>query len=347
MNYSHHSAGTTGFHSDCEICASQAFSRRDMLRRAAGGFGAVALSGLLSQLASQTAVAGAVTSPGINPLAARPPMFPAKAKSVIFLYMTGGVSHVDTFDPKPKLFADARQDDHGRQLAGQARPVQALPEDSPVGISSRAANAASRSAICFRTSATSSTICASSARWSRTTPTTTKPRSACTPARSRSPGPASAPGSAMGWEPRTATCRRSSSSAPSSPYAGTQTWGADFLPGCHQGTHVVPGPDADRQRSAAASPPTSCSDWSWTCWRRANRRHLPSTAGRRRSGSPHPLVRDRLRHAARGARSLRPGAARPTPRSRSMACSAARTPASAGNAWSLAGWSSTASGSSS
>ncbi len=77
-----------------------------MLRRAAGGFGAVALSGLLSQLASQTALAGAATSPGINPLAAKPPMFPAKAKSVIFLYMTGGVSHVDTFDYKPKLFAD-------------------------------------------------------------------------------------------------------------------------------------------------------------------------------------------------------------------------------------------------
>src|ERR1019366_8978438 len=41
-----------------------------------------------------------------DPLAPKAPMFPAKAKRVIFLYMSGGVSHVDTFDPKPKLTAD-------------------------------------------------------------------------------------------------------------------------------------------------------------------------------------------------------------------------------------------------
>ena len=157
MNYSHHSAGTTGFHSDCEICASQAFSRRDMLRRAAGGFGAVALSGLLSQLASQTAVAGAVTSPGINPLAARPPMFPAKAKSVIFLYMTGGVSHVDTFDYKPKLFADVGKTitvDNWQGKIGHFKRDRKRPN----GNFNRAAAAAPRSATCFPTSARWPTI---------------------------------------------------------------------------------------------------------------------------------------------------------------------------------------------
>ena len=45
-----------------------------------------------------------------NPLAPRPPHFPAKAKRVIFLYMSGGVSHVDSFDPKPKLISD-----HGKK----------------------------------------------------------------------------------------------------------------------------------------------------------------------------------------------------------------------------------------
>src|SRR5271154_6896885 len=39
-----------------------------------------------------------------NPLAPKPPHFPAKAKSVIFLFMYGGPSHVDTFDYKPKLY---------------------------------------------------------------------------------------------------------------------------------------------------------------------------------------------------------------------------------------------------
>ena len=48
---------------------------------------------------------------GVDPLAPRPPHFPAKAKRVIFLFMTGGVSHVDTFDPKPKLYAD-----HGKTV---------------------------------------------------------------------------------------------------------------------------------------------------------------------------------------------------------------------------------------
>lgn len=65
-------------------------SRRDMLLRTGGGFGAVALAGLLRGAAN-------------NPLAPRAPMIPARAKSVICLFMHGGVSHVDTFDPKPEL----------------------------------------------------------------------------------------------------------------------------------------------------------------------------------------------------------------------------------------------------
>src|SRR4026208_767277 len=45
-----------------------------------------------------------------DPLAPRAPHFPAKAKRVIFLFMTGGVSHGDTFDPKPKLTTDVGQE---------------------------------------------------------------------------------------------------------------------------------------------------------------------------------------------------------------------------------------------
>ena len=58
-------------------------------------------------------VAGSALMPGLlkamaadDPLAPKPSHFPARAKNVIFLFMTGGVSHVDTFDPKPKLKAD-------------------------------------------------------------------------------------------------------------------------------------------------------------------------------------------------------------------------------------------------
>ena len=82
-------------------------SRRQFLRRVGGGFGMVALAGLLQseKLLAQDAPA--------NPLAPRPGHFPAKAKSVIWLFMNGGPSHVDTWDYKPEL---ARRD--GLALAG-------------------------------------------------------------------------------------------------------------------------------------------------------------------------------------------------------------------------------------
>src|ERR1035438_34541 len=73
-------------------------SRREFLARAGGGFGLLALTALLQQ---EGLLAQAVDSE--NPLAAKPPMFPAKAKSVIYLFMHGGPSHIDTFDPKPAL----------------------------------------------------------------------------------------------------------------------------------------------------------------------------------------------------------------------------------------------------
>src|SRR6476661_4906395 len=70
-------------------------TRRDILARAGHGFGAIALGSLLRD----TALAKA----RVNPLAAKPPNFAPKAKSVIFLFMVGGPSHIDTFDPKPAL----------------------------------------------------------------------------------------------------------------------------------------------------------------------------------------------------------------------------------------------------
>jgi hypothetical protein len=70
-------------------------TRRDVLVRAAHGFGSVALASLLTPPAS--------AATRVNPLAAKPPHLPGKAKSVIFLFMVGGPSQVDTFDPKPAL----------------------------------------------------------------------------------------------------------------------------------------------------------------------------------------------------------------------------------------------------
>jgi hypothetical protein len=74
-------------------------SRREMLVRTANGFGAAALAALLAE--DGKAQAPGSTKP--DPFAPKKPHFPAKAKSVIVLFMDGGPSQVDTFDPKPLL----------------------------------------------------------------------------------------------------------------------------------------------------------------------------------------------------------------------------------------------------
>jgi hypothetical protein len=71
----------------------QLLSRRQMLGRFANGFGMLGLASLFAQECHAAA----------SPLEVRAPMFPARAKRVIFLFMSGGPSHVDLFDPKPKL----------------------------------------------------------------------------------------------------------------------------------------------------------------------------------------------------------------------------------------------------
>ncbi len=83
------------------MSAAQPFhslSRRAMLQRSAGGFGYLALQALLAQEQARAVVS--------NPLAAKQPPFPARAKRIVFLFMKGGPSHVDTFDPKPLLQRD-------------------------------------------------------------------------------------------------------------------------------------------------------------------------------------------------------------------------------------------------
>src|SRR5437763_2378083 len=80
-------------------------NRREMLRQCAGGFGAVALAALLADRA--------YGADGLSPPAAvggdRPPPYRPKVRSAIFLFMEGGPSQVDTFDPKPRLHREDGQ----------------------------------------------------------------------------------------------------------------------------------------------------------------------------------------------------------------------------------------------
>ena len=80
-------------------------TRREFLWEAGAGFTGIALTGLLDQAGFfNKAAAAELGHRFANPLAPKPPPLPAKAKSVIYLFMYGGPSHVDTFDYKPKLY---------------------------------------------------------------------------------------------------------------------------------------------------------------------------------------------------------------------------------------------------
>ena len=83
-------------------------SRRDLLRRSGMGFGSLALTQLLG---GSDPLNSARAAESLNPLSPKIAHFPAKAKHVIHLFMNGGPSHVDTFDPKPEL---TRR--HGQEL---------------------------------------------------------------------------------------------------------------------------------------------------------------------------------------------------------------------------------------
>jgi len=83
-------------------------NRREFLTNCFCGFGSLAFASMMAQESARAAT--------LNPLAPKPPMEPdhAKAKSVIFLFMAGGPSHLETWDPKPLL----------NKLDGQKRPAE-------------------------------------------------------------------------------------------------------------------------------------------------------------------------------------------------------------------------------
>jgi hypothetical protein len=208
-------------------------SRRELLQRAAGGFGAIALSAMLADSARPNVPA--------DPLAPRPPHFPPRAKRVIFLFMTGGVSHVDTFDHKPKLLADGGKTitvDNWQGKLGEfkrfLRPPQwAFQPGGRCGtqISDLFPNVrALADDLCVIRSMTSDHTNHYEATLGMQTGSFTFAR------------PSVGAWVSYGLGTENKNLPSFMVLAPAPPYAGAQTWGADFLPGCHQGTHVLPGP---------------------------------------------------------------------------------------------------------
>ncbi|MCA9267788.1 MAG: DUF1501 domain-containing protein [Planctomycetales bacterium] len=244
-------------------------TRREMLKAAAGGFGAVALHAMLADEAR----AGERPA-SADPLAPKQPHHAPKAKRVIFLYMTGGVSHVDSFDPKPQLFAN-----HGKTITvdnwqgklGEFTRYLKKPNwqfkpggDSGVEVSDLFPHVRDvvddlcviRSMETNHTNHYESTLGMHCGSWEFARPS-------------------------MGaWVSYgLGTVNRNLPSfvviAPQAPYAGAQTWGSDFLPGCHQGTQVIPGdnPIPNLRRRTAS---TELQQLELELLAKANNEHLQS-----------------------------------------------------------------------
>ena len=221
-----------------------AVSRRELLARAAGGFGALALTGLLAELDSAS---GATVD--LDPLAPKPTHFPPKAKNVIFLFMGGGVSHVDSFDPKPELFARHNQTltvDNYRGHLGEFKQHLKRPQwefrkygECGTEISDLFPHMGSvADELCVIRSMSGD----HTAHYEATLGIHTGSFSFARPSMG------SWVSYGLGTENR---------NLPSfvvitgvTPYAAGQIWNNDFLPGCHQGLQVVPGktpiPNIDR-----------------------------------------------------------------------------------------------------
>ncbi|MEY2408952.1 MAG: hypothetical protein QOF48_1622 [Verrucomicrobiota bacterium] len=200
-------------------------NRRHAIRSLAGG--SLLLPGILSELLGREAD-GPIAP---DPMASKAPHFRARAKRVIFLYMSGGLSHVDSFDPKPKLFADdgkkgprgffkapswefERYGRSGTEVSDLFPALSECVDDMAIIRSMRGDHGSHFEATLG--------IHTGSVTFAR-------------------PSIGSWISYGMG------TVNRNLPSfvvlAPFLPYAGGQVWSSDFLPGCHQGTRVLPGPE--------------------------------------------------------------------------------------------------------
>lgn len=205
-------------HSNCGC------TRRQMLRSILGT--SLVFPAILSDLLG----ADGPTPAEANPLAPKPPHFPAKAKSVIFLHMSGGVSHVDTFDPKPKLIAD-----HGKKSAGDkylSRPKWNFQHYGKSG--TEVSDLLPHIGECV------DDICVI-----RTMKNDHNDHFEATLGIHTGSVTFTRPSIGAWLSYGLGTFNQNLPSfmvlAPQLPYAGSQVWGSDFLPAVHQGTRIVPG----------------------------------------------------------------------------------------------------------
>jgi len=205
-------------------------NRRQFLKNASGGFAMTAFTGMCGNLQAQPA----------DPLASRSAHFPAAADRVIFIYSTGGVSHIDTFDHKPQLAKD-----HGKSIIA-SRWLNKPGEFKRYLIKSRwnfrqyGENGIWVSDLFPHIGEVIDDICVLNAMHCDSDGHDKGTLAAHTgSAQFARPSVGSWVSYGLGSENENLPSFMVL--APAAPYAGAQTWGSCFLPGCHQGTHVIPG----------------------------------------------------------------------------------------------------------
>jgi hypothetical protein len=246
------------------------FSRRGFLRSMVGG--SILLPGLVSQLLAEEAASVV----NLDPLAPKPPHFPAKAKRVIFLYMSGGVSHVDSWDPKPRLFTDAGKTTSVNEYQGRKGDFSMFLKRPQWEFAPHGQSGTQVSQLFPHMAGCVDDLCVIRSMKSDHTnhyeATLGMHTGSFTFAR---PSLGSWVSYGLG------TVNRNLPSfvviAPKSPYAGGQLWSSDFLPGAYQGTLVVPGaePIANVQRRAATP---KLQELELGLMARMNQRHLATRA---------------------------------------------------------------------
>ena len=244
-------------------------TRRGVLRSMIGG--SLLLPGIATQLLAEAAATSA------DPLVPKPTHFPPKAKRVIFLYMSGGVSHVDSFDPKPKLVADAGKTVPVNEFQGRKGEFNMFLKPPQWEFKPHGQSGTEVSSLFPHLAQCVDDLCVIRSMKSDHTnhyeATLGIHTGSFTFAR---PSIGSWLSYGLGSENR--NLPSFVVIAPQSPYAGGQVWGSDFLPGSHQGTLVVPGevPVNNIQRRA---PSQRLQELELSAISRMNQQHLAVRSG--------------------------------------------------------------------
>jgi hypothetical protein len=202
---------------------SKSPSRRGVIKSLASA--SMLLPGMLHEMMASEA------NPA-DPLAPKAPMFPAKAKRVIFLYMSGGASHVDTFDPKPRLQADHHKPYKGQFLHG-----------SPFKAKSYSSSGTEVTEIFPHLGACMDDICLIRSMFNDIP---NHPQAILQIHGGSTVQPRPSMGSWVSYGLGTMSKDLPSYVvlAPEVPYGGGAVWDSSFLPAFHQGVRVIPGQEA-------------------------------------------------------------------------------------------------------